>query len=139
MLRTLTRRLAESISARAAYPPRGTGTGKTRVPTPNSGTLDDYLRFYAETDEYRLELLLALARKDADALADEACLALLDHFLTQLEAAVANRLDALDHAVARLIEANPKGYLEHPRSSSKLPAESQKSQPPRTEALCLAL
>ena len=30
MLRTLTRRLAESISTRAAYPPRGTGTGKTR-------------------------------------------------------------------------------------------------------------
>ena len=92
---------------------------RLEVPAPNSGTLDDYLRFYAETDEHRLELLLALARKDADALADEACLALLDHFLTQLEAAVANRLDALDHAVARLIEANPKGYLEHPRSSSK--------------------
>ena len=92
---------------------------RLEVPALSSGTLDDYLRFYADTDEHRLELLLALARKDADALADEACLALLDHFLTQLEAAVANRLDALDHAVARLIEANPKGYLEHPRSSSK--------------------
>src|SRR5882762_11525311 len=67
-----------------------------------------YLRFYAETDEHRLELLLALAHKDADALADEACLALLDHFLARLETAVANRLDALDHAVACLIEANPK-------------------------------
>src|SRR5438067_11307195 len=82
---------------------------RLEVPVPDGGILDDYLRCYAETDEHRLELLLALAHKDADALADEACLALLDHFLAQLEAAVANRLDALDHAVARLIEANPTG------------------------------
>ena len=92
---------------------------RLEMPVPDSGTLDDYLRFYTETDEHRLELLLALAHKDADALADEACIALLDHFLARLEAAVADRLDVLDHAVAGLIEANPLGYLAHPRSSTK--------------------
>jgi hypothetical protein len=90
------------------------------VPTPSAvATLDEYLAFYAETDEHRLELMLALARKSTDAISNETLIQQVDAFLSRLEEGVARRLDSVDQAVATIIEKNPEAYRKHTRNSSR--------------------
>jgi hypothetical protein len=88
-------------------------------PVPEGGSLSDYLSEYTESDDHRLELLIALARKDIDALADEHLIRRVDDFLSLLEKDVGARLDKIDVSVAKIIEKDPAAFRNHPHNSSK--------------------
>lgn len=74
---------------------------------------------YAGSEDCRLELLLALARKDADVIADRDLLARLYRFLDSLEDEVAAYLDRADRDVADLLDRDPRSWLEHDRSTTR--------------------
>lgn len=82
-------------------------------------TLDGLLESYSGTDEHRLELLLALARKQADVLADETLIRKVDGLLAELERRVAARLDALDAAAAEIVKRDTTAYRKHQRNASR--------------------
>lgn len=74
---------------------------------------------YTESDELRLELLLALARKDADVVNDEARLGRLQEFFEHLQRRVVERLQTNDALVGSLIRQAVQKYLAHPRSTTR--------------------
>lgn len=88
-------------------------------PLPSDASLNDYLELYAGTDDHRLELLLALAGKQTDAISDESLIRQVDGYLFTLGQKVAERLDGIDEVVAGIIGKNPKAYQEHQRNSSR--------------------
>ena len=66
---------------------------------------------------HRVELLLALARKDADVIGDEVRLGRLQAFFDTLQGHIFDRLEALDHLAGDLIQRDVRGYLTHHRST----------------------
>jgi len=86
---------------------------------PSDASLNDYLEIYTGTDDHRLELLLALAGKQTDAISDGNLIRKVDGFLSTLEQKVAERLDSIDEVVAGIIGKNPKAYQGHQRNSSR--------------------
>jgi len=86
---------------------------------PPGASLNDYLELYTNSDDHRLELLLALASKQTDAISDSRLISKVDDYLLALGRKVAERLDGIDKAVAEIISNNPKAYRGHPRNSSK--------------------
>jgi hypothetical protein len=72
---------------------------------------------YVEGGEARVELLLALARKDADVVGDDARLGRLQAFFDTLQRRILDRLEALDRLAGDLIQRDVPGYLSHSRSS----------------------
>ena len=92
---------------------------RLKEPVPSGATLDEIVGQYAETDDCRLELLLALARKDADALEKDEAIRRIDRFLTRLEQLVAERLDGMDRQVATVLKENATAYRNHPASSTR--------------------
>ncbi len=90
------------------------------APTPPSGaSLNDYLEFYTSSDDHRLELLLALAGKQTDAISDSVLIGKVDGHLLALGQQAAKRLDGIDEAVAETIRDKPSAYRGHPRNSSR--------------------
>jgi hypothetical protein len=86
---------------------------------PPDASLNDYLELYTGADDHRLELLLALASKQADAISDSNLISKVDKYLSDLGQKIANRLDGFDEAVAEIIRRNPKAYRGHQRNSSR--------------------
>jgi hypothetical protein len=72
---------------------------------------------YVESGDARVELLLALARKDADVVGEEVGLSRLQVFFDTLQRQILDRLEALDHLAGDLIQRDVRGYLTHPRST----------------------
>jgi hypothetical protein len=72
---------------------------------------------YVESGDARVELLLALARKDADVVGEEVRLSRLQVFFDTLQRQILDRLEALDHLAGDLIQRDVRGYLTHPRST----------------------
>jgi hypothetical protein len=72
---------------------------------------------YVESGDARVELLLALARKDADVVGDEVRLSRLQVFFDTLQRQILDRLEALDHLAGDLIQRDVRAYLTHPRST----------------------
>lgn len=88
-------------------------------PLQSDASLDHYLELYTGSDDHRLELLLALAGKQTDAISDEILIGKVDGLLSELAKKIADRLDSLDSAVAAIIANDPKAYRNHPRNSSR--------------------
>lgn len=86
---------------------------------PPDASLNDYLELYTGADDHRLELLLALAGKQTDAISDGILISKVDDYLLALAQKVAKRLDGFDEAVAEIIRGNPKAYRGHQRNSSR--------------------
>jgi hypothetical protein len=89
------------------------------APLPQVEDIGALVDVYTESDEARLELLLALARKDADVINDEARLSRLQEFFDRLQRRVVERLQASDALAGTLIRRDVRGYLEHSRSTTR--------------------
>jgi hypothetical protein len=72
---------------------------------------------YVESGDARMELLLALARKDADVIGDETRLGRLQMFFEALQRQILDRLEAHDRLAGDLIQRDVRGYLSHRRST----------------------
>jgi hypothetical protein len=72
---------------------------------------------YVESGDARVELLLALARKNADVVGEEVGLSRLQVFFDTLQRQILDRLEALDHLAGDLIQRDVRSYLTHPRST----------------------
>ena len=84
---------------------------------PQSADIGALVDAYVESGDARVELLLALARKDADVVGDEVRLSRLQVFFDTLQRQILDRLEALDHLAGDLIQRDVRGYLTHPRST----------------------
>jgi hypothetical protein len=105
LLRMLAR--IATIQSRLAMPPR------------QADEIAALVDAYTESDEFRLELLLALARKDADVVNGEARLGRLQQFFEHLQQRVVERLQTSDTLAGSLIRQAVQKYLAHPRSTTR--------------------
>jgi PglZ domain len=87
------------------------------APLPQPDDIDAWVDAYVEGGDARMELLLALARKDADVIGDEARLGCLQAFFDTLQRRILERLEALDRLAGHLIQRDVQGYLTHHRST----------------------
>jgi hypothetical protein len=87
------------------------------APLPQPDDIGTLVDAYVESSDARMELLLALARKDADAIGDETRLGRLQTFFDTLQRRILDRLEALDRLAGDLIQHNVRGYLLHRRST----------------------
>ncbi|HXH08403.1 MAG TPA: PglZ domain-containing protein, partial [Alphaproteobacteria bacterium] len=87
------------------------------APLPQPDDISALVDAYVESGDARMELLLALARKDADVIADETRLSRLQTFFETLQRRVIERLEALDRLAGDLIQRDVRDYLLHRRST----------------------
>lgn len=90
------------------------------APAAGADALAEAVDGYAASDDCRLELLLALARKDADVIGDRGLLTRLYRFLDSVEDEVAAYLDRADQGVATILDREPRAWLEHDRSTTRV-------------------
>jgi hypothetical protein len=87
------------------------------APLPRPDDISMLADAYVESGDARIELLLALARKDADVIGDEVRLSRLQTFFDTLQHQILDRLEALDRLAGNLIQRDVRGYLTHHRST----------------------
>jgi hypothetical protein len=87
------------------------------APLPQPDDIGALVDAYVESGDARIELLLALARKDADVIGDEVRLGRLQTFFDTLQRQILDRLEALDRQAGNLIQRDVRGYLTHHRST----------------------
>jgi hypothetical protein len=87
------------------------------APLPQPDDIGALVDAYVESGDARIELLLALARKDADVIGDEVRLGRLQTFFDTLQRRILDRLEVLDRLAGDLIQHDVQGYLTHHRST----------------------
>jgi hypothetical protein len=89
------------------------------MPVTQASDIGALAEAYVESGDVHLELVLALARKEADVIDDETRLGRLQVFFDSLPRRLIERLQTLDVAAGELIRHNVQGYLHHPRSTTR--------------------
>jgi hypothetical protein len=87
------------------------------APLPQPDDIGELVDAYVESGDACVELLLALARKDADVIGDEARLARLQAAFDTFQRLILDRLEALDRLAGDMIQRDVRSYLIHRRST----------------------
>jgi PglZ domain len=87
------------------------------APLPQPDDIGALVDAYVESGDACVELLLALARKDADVIGDEARLARLQAAFDTFQRLILDRLEALDRLAGDMVQHDVRSYLTHRRST----------------------